>query len=79
MNVWKDTTLGDSDMAKELVQFLIVADGKLQVTGNDTGLLVITSGVTSQLKNFSSKIFEHSSEVDGSACMEEKKIPNQYM
>ena len=54
VNVGEDTTLGDGDMAKELVQFLIVTDGELKMTRDDTGLLVVASGVTGQLKNLSS-------------------------
>ena len=65
MDVGEDTTLGNSDVAQELVQLLIVADGKLEMTGNDTGLLVVTSGVTSQLEDFSSQVLEHGSEVHG--------------
>lgn len=65
MDVGEDTTLGDGDVTQELVQLLIVADGKLQVTGDDTGLLVVTGGVTSQLENLSSEVLENSSEVDG--------------
>ena len=42
--------MGDGDMAKELVQLLIVTDSELKMTGDDTGLLVVTSGVTGQLK-----------------------------
>ena len=34
------------------------------MTWDDTLLLVITSGITSELKNFSSKIFEHGSQVN---------------
>ena len=66
MDVGQDTTLSDGDMAQELVQFLIVADGELKVTGNDTGLLVITSGVASQLEDFGSEVLENGSEVDRS-------------
>lgn len=51
-------------MAQELVQLLIVADGKLQMTRNDTGLLVVTSGIASQLEDFSSKVLEHGGQVD---------------
>ena len=54
VNVGQDTTLGDGDMAKELIQFLIVTDSELKMTRDDTGLLVVTSGVTGQLKNLSS-------------------------
>jgi hypothetical protein len=64
MDVWQDTTLCDSNVSQQLVQFLIVSDGKLEMTGDDTGLLVIASSVTSQLKNFGRKVFENGSEVN---------------
>ena len=54
VNVGKDTALGDGDVSEELVQFLIVADGELEMTWDDTGLLVVTSGVTGQLEDLSS-------------------------
>jgi len=57
--------LGDGDVSKELVQFLIVADGELEMTGNDTGLLVVTSGVSGQLEDFGSEVLEDGGEVDG--------------
>ena len=66
VNVGEDTTLGNCDVTEKLVQFLIVADGKLKMTGNDTSLLVVTGGVTSQLENFSSEVLENGSQVDGS-------------
>jgi hypothetical protein len=53
-------------VSEELVQFFIVSDGKLEMTWDNTGLLVITGGVTSQLENFSSKIFENGSKVNWS-------------
>lgn len=65
VDVGKDTTLGDGDVTEKLVQLLIVADSELQVTGDDTGLLVVAGGVTSQLENFSSQVLEDGSEVDG--------------
>ncbi|CAG1988439.1 unnamed protein product [Fusarium graminearum] len=36
------------------------------MTGDDTGLLVVASSVTSQLEDFSSEVLEDGSEVDGS-------------
>jgi hypothetical protein len=66
VNVGEDTTLGNGDVAKKLVQLLIVPDGELKVTGDDTGLLVVTGSVTSQLEDFSSEVLEDGSEVDGS-------------
>ena len=65
MNVGQDTTLGDGDVSEKLVQFLIVTDGELEMTRDDTGLLVIASGVTSQLEDFGRKVLKNSSEVDG--------------
>lgn len=40
---------------------LIIPDGKLQVTRDDTLFLVITRSVASQFKDFGSKILEHRS------------------
>ena len=65
MNVGEDTTLGDGDVTQKLVQLLIVPDGELKVTGDDTGLLVVTGSVTGQLENLSSEVLEDGSEVDG--------------
>jgi hypothetical protein len=66
VDVGENTTLGNGDVTQELVQLLIVADGKLEVTGNDTGLLVVAGGVSSQLENLSSEVLEDGSEVNGS-------------
>ena len=65
VDVGEDTTLGNGDVAEQLVQLLVVADGELQVAGNDTGFLVIAGSVTGQLKNLSSQVLEDGSEVDG--------------
>ena len=46
---------------------LVVTDGELQVTGNDTLLLVITSRVTRELEDLSSKVLEYCREVNCSA------------
>ena len=67
VDVGENTTLGDGDVAKKLVQLLIVADGELEVTGNDTGLLVVASSVAGKLKDFGGEVLENGSEVDGSA------------
>lgn len=67
VNVWQNTALGDGDVAKELVQLLVIADGKLKVTWDDTCLLVVTSSVASQLEDFSSQVLKNGSEVDRSA------------
>lgn len=64
VDVRQHTTLGDGDMSQELVQLLVVSDSELKMTGDDTCLLVVTSSVASQLKNFGGEVLEDSSEVD---------------
>jgi hypothetical protein len=66
VNVGQDTTLGDCDVTQELVQLLIVADGELEMAGNDTGFLVVTSGIASKFENFGSKILKDGCQVDWS-------------
>lgn len=66
MNVGEDTTLGNGDVAKKLVQLLVVPDGELKVAGNDTGLLVVARSVASQLEDFGREVLKDGSEVDGS-------------
>ena len=54
VDVWKDTTLCDCDVAEKLVQFLVIADGELEMARDDTGLLVVTRGIASQFEDLSS-------------------------
>lgn len=63
VDVGQNTTLGDCDVTKQLVQFLIVADGELEMTGDNTGLLVVTSGVASKFQDFGSQVLENGGEV----------------
>jgi hypothetical protein len=37
VNGWENTTLRDGNTREELVEFLIVSDGELEMTGDDTG------------------------------------------
>ena len=41
MDVGEDTTAGDRDVAEELVELLVVADGELDVARDDAAALVI--------------------------------------
>merc|ERR1719215_730668 len=67
VDMGKNTTRSNGHTREELVQFVIVLDGELDMTGGDPRLLVITSGVASQLEDLSSKVFEDSSHVDRGA------------
>merc|ERR1711944_103707 len=64
LDVGEDTSLSDGDSSQELVQLFVITDGQLQVTGDDPGLLVVTSGVTGQLKNLSGQVFHNGSQVN---------------
>lgn len=66
VDVGKNTTLGNGDVSEKLVQLLVVANSELQVTGDDTGLLIVTGSVTGQLEDFGSEVLENGGEVDGS-------------
>jgi len=47
VNVGQYTSLCDCDVSQKLVQFLVVADGELEMARDDTGLLVVAGSVTS--------------------------------
>ena len=65
LDVGEDTTLGDGDSGEKLVQLLVVTDGELKMSGDDSGLLVVTGGVASQLEDLSGEVLEDGSQVDG--------------
>jgi hypothetical protein len=65
VDVGEDTALGDGDVAEQLVQLLVVADGELEMTGDDTRLLVVAGGVASQLEDFGREVLKNGSQVDG--------------
>ena len=67
VDVGEDTALGDCDVAEQLVQLLIIADGELEMTWDDTGLLVVTGCVSSQFEDLSGQVLKDGCEVDGSA------------
>ena len=56
--------MGDGDSREKFVQLLVVTDGELKMSGDDSGLLVVTGGVTGQLEDLSSEVLEDGSQVD---------------
>jgi hypothetical protein len=74
VNVGEDTTLGDGDVTEQLVQLLIVTDGELEMTRDDTGLLVVTGGVASQLEDLSSEVLEDGGQINGSTSTDTLSI-----
>jgi len=68
MDVGKNTTRGDGNVSKQFVQFFIIAHGKLHVAGDNASLLVVTSGITGQLQDFSCQVLQYCSQVHWCTC-----------
>jgi len=64
LDVRQNTTLSDGDTGQQFVQLLVVADGQLKVTWNDSGLLVVTGSVAGQLENLGGQVLHNGSQVD---------------
>ena len=64
VDVGENTAGGNSGVAKESVELLIVADGQLNVSWDDSGLLVVLGGVSSEFENLSGEVFENCSKVN---------------
>src|SRR5579862_1529816 len=67
LDVGQHATLSDGNSRQQFIQFLVVTDGQLQMTWDDSRLLVVTSSISCQLENFSSQIFHDGSQVDWSS------------
>ena len=67
MDVGKDTTRSDGDISKQLVQLLVILDGEGEVTGHNASLLVVASGIASELQDLSAEVLKDGSEVDRGA------------
>ena len=64
VDVRENTTAGDGDVAEKTVELLVVADGELDVSGDDSGLLVVSGGVTGKLKDLGGEVLEDGGKVD---------------
>ena len=65
VDVGENTASSDGDTAEELVEFFVVADGKLKVAGSDAALLVVTGSVAGEFKDLGAEVLHDSSEVHG--------------
>lgn len=64
LDVWQNAALGDGNAGEQFVQLLVVSDGQLQMTRDDSRLLVISCSVAGQLEHFGGKIFHHCGQVN---------------
>ena len=65
MNVREDTTGGDGNILHKLGKLLIVSDGELDVSWDNSALLGVLGGVTGELEDLSGEVLKDGSEVDG--------------
>ena len=56
---------GNGDISQQTVQLFVVLDGKSNVTGDDTRLFVVAGGVSGQLEDFGTEVFQDGSQVHG--------------
>ena len=63
LDVGQDAALSDGDFAQQLVELLVVADGQLQVTRDNTGLLVVPGRVARQLQDLGRQVLQHRRQV----------------
>ena len=50
---------------EQFVELFVVPDGQEDVAGDDSGLLVVLGGVSCQLQDLSSQVFQDCGQVDG--------------
>ena len=63
----EDTTGGDGNILHELGELLVVSDGELDVSWDNSALLGVLGGVTSELENLSGEVLKDGGEVDWGA------------
>ena len=74
MDVGQHTAGRDGDRAQQLAELLVIADGQLDVAGDDAALLVVAGSVACQLQHLSSQVLEHGSQVDGRASANARRV-----
>lgn len=65
VDVGDHTASSDGDILEQLVELLVVADGQLDVAGDDAHPLVVAGSVASELENLGSEVLEDGGEVHG--------------
>ena len=65
VDVGEHSTGCDGGAAEKSSELFVVADSKLDVTGHNSGLLVVLGGVTGELENLSCEVFENGGKVHG--------------
>ena len=64
VDVWKNTTGSDGSVAHEFGELIIVSDSELDVSWDDSGSLVVSGGVTSELEDLGGEVLKDGSKVN---------------
>ena len=67
VNVRKNTASSNGHTAQQLAQLFIIAHSQLNVAGHNTGLLIVTCGIASQLQHLSRKVLQY-------CCLQDDKL-----
>merc|ERR1740139_89945 len=65
VDVGHNTTGGDGGTSHKLGELVVVTDSELDVTGDDSGSLLLTSAVSGELEDLSCEVLKDGCEVDG--------------
>ena len=65
MDVGEHTSGRDGDASEKLVELFVVADGELDVPGDDAAPLVVARGVAGELEDLSGEVLHNGGEVHG--------------
>lgn len=63
MDVGQNTAGSDGHSSEQLVELLVVADGQLDVTGDNAALLVVAGSVAGELEDLGSQVLQDGSKV----------------
>ena len=58
LDVGENASVGDGGLSDHLVELLVVSDSELDVTGNDSLLLGLDSGISGKLDDLAAKVLE---------------------
>ena len=50
---------------EKFVELLVVSDGQKNVSGNNSGLLVVLGGISGKFEDLSSEVLKNGGEIDG--------------
>lgn len=68
MNVGEDTTRRNCDTAQQFVKFFVISYSELDVTWDNSSLLIVSCRISSKLKNFGCQIFHDGCHVNRRPC-----------